>query len=69
MLSYMVGRCKKAARKQLEGIGVIEIILILVIIIGLVFVFRTQIQGIMQAAFDSIKGNADGINTDNIDIS
>ena len=48
--------------KQLDGIGVIEIILILVIIIGLVLIFRNQIEGIIQAAFSSINGDATGIN-------
>ena len=50
------------ATRQVEGIGVIEIILILVIIIGLVLIFRNQIEAIIQTAFDSINGNADGIN-------
>lgn len=49
--------------KQLEGIGVIEVILILVIIIGLVLIFRTQITAIIQTAFDSIKENAGEINS------
>lgn len=49
---------------QLEGIGVIEIILILVIIIGLVLIFREQIQAILQNAFDSINGNSDSINSE-----
>jgi hypothetical protein len=43
--------------KQLEGIGVIEIILILVIIIGLVLIFRNQIEAIIKEAFDAINGN------------
>ncbi len=52
----------KASSAQLEGIGVIEIILILVIIIGLVLIFRNQISDIIQTAFDSINGNAGDIN-------
>lgn len=47
--------------KQLEGIGVIEIILILVIIIGLVLIFRNQIEAIMKRAFESITGDAKSI--------
>ncbi len=58
----------KIASKQLEGIGVIEVILILVIIIGLVLIFRNQISAIIQTAFDSINGNASQINTE-IDIN
>jgi hypothetical protein len=49
---------------QLEGIGVIEIILILVIIIGLVLIFREQIQAILQTAFDSINNNSEAINSE-----
>ncbi|MDD3174111.1 MAG: Flp1 family type IVb pilin [Herbinix sp.] len=54
----------KMTTTQLEGIGVIEIILILVIIIGLVLIFRNQIADIMQNAFDSINGDAGDINAD-----
>jgi hypothetical protein len=50
--------------KQLDGIGVIEVILILVIIIGLVLIFRNQITAIIQSAFESISGNAGEINTE-----
>ncbi|MDF2513012.1 MAG: putative Flagellin, Flp1-like, domain [Herbinix sp.] len=50
--------------KQLDGIGVIEVILILVIIIGLVLIFRNQITAIIQSAFESINGNAGEINTE-----
>lgn len=47
---------------RVDGIGVIEIILILVIIIGLVLIFRNQIVEILQTAFNSINDNASGIN-------
>lgn len=46
---------------QLEGVGVIEVILILVIIIGLVLIFRNQIEAIMKNAFASINSDASGI--------
>ncbi|HWT74739.1 MAG TPA: Flp1 family type IVb pilin [Mobilitalea sp.] len=49
---------------QVDGIGVIEIILILVIIIGLVLIFREQIQAILQNAFESINSNSDSINSE-----
>ncbi len=49
---------------QLSGVGVIEIILILVIIIGLVLIFRTQITEIMTNAFSSIMGNSTEINSE-----
>jgi hypothetical protein len=50
--------------KQLEGIGVIEVILILVIIIGLVLIFRDQIEGIIKKAFDAIQQDVPKISND-----
>ena len=49
------------ATKQLEGVGVIEVILILVVIIGLVLIFREQIGKIIENAFDAINGDTAGI--------
>jgi uncharacterized membrane protein len=49
---------KKMMGKQVYGIGIIEIILILVIIIGLILIFRNQIEAIIQSAFDSINSDA-----------
>lgn len=54
----------KAATVRLDGIGVIEIILILVIIIGLVLIFRNQIAEIIQDAFASINSDTGEITTD-----
>ncbi|BCJ92477.1 hypothetical protein acsn021_00460 [Anaerocolumna cellulosilytica] len=45
-----------------EGIGVVEIILILVILIGLVVIFQEQIGRIVKKAFESINGGSDDIN-------
>lgn len=39
---------------EVEGIGVVEIILILVVIIGLVVIFRDEIQAIVTELFDNI---------------
>ena len=41
-----------------RGVGVIEIVLILVILIGLVLVFKEQITTIVTNAFSSISGDA-----------
>ncbi|MDF2945157.1 MAG: putative Flagellin, Flp1-like, domain [Herbinix sp.] len=54
----------KITSKQLEGIGVIEVILILVIIIGLVLIFRDQIEGIIKKAFDAIQQDVPKISND-----
>ena len=44
--------------KDNRGVGVIEIVLILVILIGLVLVFKEQITGIVNDAFTAISGDA-----------
>lgn len=44
-----------------RGIGVVEIILILVILIGLVLLFQTQIRDIVNSALDSIGSGAEKI--------
>jgi Flp pilus assembly pilin Flp len=51
----------KFKHKELDAVGVIEVILILVIIIGLVLIFRNQIGAIIQEAFSSINTDAGGI--------
>lgn len=53
----------KAFCREEDGIGVVEIILILVILIMLVVIFRTQIVNIVTSAFTQINGNAKTINT------
>ena len=37
-----------------DGIGVVEIILILVILIGLVIIFKTEIEALVKKIFTSI---------------
>lgn len=41
-----------------RGVGVIEIVLILVILIGLVLIFKEQITAIVNNAFSAIAGDA-----------
>lgn len=45
-------------KKQEKGIGVIEMILILVVLIGLVLIFKDQIETIVTNAFNSITSDA-----------
>ncbi|NLZ82054.1 MAG: hypothetical protein GX915_00140 [Clostridiales bacterium] len=49
---------KKLLGSQLDGVGVVEIILILVILIGLVLIFRDQITNIITKALASITRDA-----------
>lgn len=44
--------------KEEDGIGVVEIILILVILIGLVVIFKDEIEKIVKNAFDVIQDDA-----------
>lgn len=53
---------------KLDGVGVVEIILILVIIIGLVLIFKNQIVKIVSDAFSSINNNSSSI-SNNITIT
>lgn len=48
----------KGFRSDDRGVGVIEIVLILVVLIGLVLIFKQQITTIVNNAFSSISGNA-----------
>lgn len=47
--------------KEEDGIGVVEIILILVILIGLVIIFKEEIENIVKKAFNAIKDDAGDI--------
>lgn len=48
--------------KEEDGIGVVEIILILVVLIMLIVIFRKQITDIVSSAFKNINGDSDTIN-------
>lgn len=41
-----------------EGIGVVEVILILVVLIGLVLIFKSQITGLVKEIFEKIKSQS-----------
>ena len=44
--------------KEEDGIGVVEIILILVVLIGLVIIFKKQITNLVNDIFDTINEEA-----------
>jgi len=48
-------------KEDQSGIGVVEIILILVILVAIVLIFKNQIYEIISSAFDSISVNTDTI--------
>lgn len=47
--------------KNNEGIGVVEIILILVVLIGLVVIFKSQLTVLVNDIFDRITSQSGGI--------
>ena len=47
--------------KNDRGIGVVEVILILVVLIGLVIIFKTQLTDIVNSIFDKIVSDSSGI--------
>ncbi|MFA9463508.1 MAG: Flp1 family type IVb pilin [Velocimicrobium sp.] len=44
-----------------DGIGVVEIILILVVLIGLVLIFKEKITELVKDIFSSITSNSDKV--------
>lgn len=47
--------------KDDRGIGVVEIILILVVLIGLVIIFKSQLTSLVQNIFQKITSESAGI--------
>lgn len=44
-----------------EGVGVIEIVLILVVLIGLVIIFKAQINELLEAIFEQIESLSESV--------
>ncbi|MCR1842030.1 Flp1 family type IVb pilin [Murimonas intestini] len=44
-----------------DGIGVVEIILILVVLIGLVIIFKKQLTSLVNSIFNKITSQSSGI--------
>lgn len=47
--------------KEKKGIGVVEVILILVVLIGLVIIFKSQLTSLVQTIFEKITSESSGI--------
>jgi hypothetical protein len=54
---YMNRKIKKIFSTKLDAVGIIEIILILVILIGLVLLFKDQIGALIEKAIEAITGD------------
>lgn len=44
-----------------KGIGVVEVILILVVLIGLVIIFKSQLTSLVSTIFEKITSESSGI--------
>lgn len=51
----------KSIKEDDRGVGVVEVILILVILIGLVVIFKSEIESLVGTVFDAISGKTDTI--------
>lgn len=47
--------------KDDKGIGVVEVILILVVLIGLVIIFKDQLNALVNSIFEKITSESSGI--------
>lgn len=47
--------------KEEDGVGVVEVILILVVLIGLVIIFKSQLTSLVQNIFSKIVSESSGI--------
>lgn len=54
----ILGRVKHFAEKDNSGMGVIEIILIIVVLISLVLIFKTQLTALVKTIFGNITKSA-----------
>ena len=46
--------------REEDGMGVVEVILIIVVLIGLVIIFRTQLTSIVNTIFSKINSKVSG---------
>ena len=61
---WKIWRLKNRVRENLtekKGVGVVEVILILVVLIGLVIIFKSQLTSLVQDIFKKITSESSGI--------
>ena len=57
MYTILRNRFRQALKPE-DGMGVVEVILIIVVLIGLVIIFQTNIKGVVASIFSTIETNA-----------
>lgn len=60
-INNLKNKIKNFFLMEVEGIGVVEIVLILVILVGLVIIFKNEITAIVNNTLKSIKLKTDSI--------
>lgn len=58
MLQIIFGKIRKFAGDE-KGIGVVEVILILLVLVGLVLIFKEQIVSLARSIFSNINNQVD----------
>lgn len=61
MMGEKNNKMKKGFVADNRGVGVVEVILILVILIGLVLIFKSEIESLVGSVFDAISGKTNTI--------
>ncbi len=51
----------RAFWQEEEGMGTVEIILIIVVLIGLVIIFKTQLRSLVEKVFEKITADSDTV--------
>lgn len=54
MLERILGNVRYGLNRKLSGVGVVEVILILLVLVGLVIIFKDQITALARSIFSSI---------------
>ena len=54
-------RVKRFLAEDQEGIGVVEVILILLVLVGLVLIFKDQIVSLARSIFSNITSQVDAV--------
>lgn len=57
----IAGQKVKDQLRNRQGIGVVEVILILVVLIGLVIIFKSQLTSLVNTIFEKITSESAGI--------
>ena len=57
---YLKNRIRDILTEE-DGVGVVEVILILVVLIGLVIIFKSQLTSLVQSIFKKITSESSGI--------